>query len=892
MVMKNITGLACVSSAGWIAATLLCGAVAMAQGTPVYLDTTKPVEVRVKDLVGRMTLEEKVSQMQNHAVAIPRLNVPEYDWWSEGLHGIARSGYATVFPQAIGLAATWDTPLINTVATTISTEARAKNSEALRNDNHSIYYGLDIWSPNINIFRDPRWGRGQETYGEDPFLTSRLGVAFVDGLQGNDPKYYKTIATPKHFAVHSGPENTRHTANVDPTPHDLEDTYLPAFRATVTEAKAGSVMCAYNAIDGKPACANPYLLDNTLRKTWGFKGYVTSDCAAITDVAVGHKYSSDMEHASADSVKAGTDTSCGKEYASLVKAVKEGLISESEIDTSVQRLFEARFRLGLFDPSGQVAYAQIPFSETDSAAHRELARAVAEKSMVLLKNDGILPLKNVKTIAVIGANAASLAAIEGNYNAVPSHPVIPLTGMENKFGATNILYSQGAPYVAELPLPVPRTVLHPSAGDPKFGLKGEYFDNTDFSGSPVLTRLDEQVNFDWNAASPAPSLKASAFGVRWTGTITMPKPGKYPFSFQLAHCYPCGDAEMLRVFLDGKPVSEQPVEQKESRRSGMEPFELSFSDTQPHELRIEYSHRARLFGAGLTFNWKPPIDALRDEAVAVAKQADVAVVFVGLSPELEGEEMPIHVEGFDGGDRTTIELPAVQQQMLEAVAATGKPVIVVLMNGSALAAKWAKDHAAAVLEAWYPGEEGGTAIANTLAGDNNPAGRLPVTFYAGTSQLPAFDDYSMANRTYRYFTGEPLWGFGYGLSYSNFEWSNVRLSKTKLAAGESLTVDADVKNTGEAKGDAVSEIYLKAPASTGAPRHALVGFVRTPLNGMQQQHIHVVIDPRSLSSVAADGKRSIEPGAYSVFIGGAQPNGDSGEAAHGFTITGRKELPR
>ena len=324
----------------------------------------------------------------------------------------------------------------------------------------------------------------------------------------------------------------------------------------------------------------------------------------------------------------------------------------------------------------------------------------------------------------------------------------------------------------------------------------------------------------------------------------------------------------------------------------MEPFELSFSDTQPHELRIEYSHRARLFGAGLTFNWKPPIDALRDEAVAVAKQADVAVVFVGLSPELEGEEMPIHVEGFDGGDRTTIELPAVQQQMLEAVAATGKPVIVVLMNGSALAAKWAKDHAAAVLEAWYPGEEGGTAIANTLAGDNNPAGRLPVTFYAGTSQLPAFDDYSMANRTYRYFTGEPLWGFGYGLSYSNFEWSNVRLSKTKLAAGESLTVDADVKNTGEAKGDAVSEIYLKAPASTGAPRHALVGFVRTPLNGMQQQHIHVVIDPRSLSSVAADGKRSIEPGAYSVFIGGAQPNGDSGEAAHGFTITGRKELPR
>jgi beta-glucosidase len=893
MVMKNITGLSCVFRAGLIAATVaLCSASSMAQTTPAYLDTAKPVDVRVKDLVGRMTLEEKISQMQNHATAIPRLNVPEYDWWSEGLHGIARSGYATVFPQAIGLAATWDPSLIHTVATTISTEARAKNSEALRNNNHSIYYGLDIWSPNINIFRDPRWGRGQETYGEDPFLTSRLGVAFVEGLQGDDPKYYKTIATPKHFAVHSGPENTRHTANVDPSPHDLEDTYLPAFRATVTEAKAGSVMCAYNAIDGKPACANPYLLDDTLRRTWGFKGYVTSDCAAITDVAVGHKYSPDMEHASAASVKAGTDTSCGKEYASLVKAVKEGLISESEIDTSVQRLFEARFRLGLFDPPSQVAYARIPFSETDSAAHRELARVVAEKSMVLLKNNGILPLKNVKTIAVIGPNAASLAAIEGNYNAVPSHPIVPLTGMENKFGATSILYSQGSPYVAELPLPVPRTLLHPATGDPKYGLKAEYFDNIDFSGSPALTRVDEQINFDWNAASPAPVLKASGFGVRWTGTITVPKPGKYPFSFQLAHCYPCEDAEVLRVFMDGKAVAEQPIEQREFRPSGREPFELNFADTQPHALRIEYSHHARLFGAGLTFNWKPPIDALRDEAVAAAKKADVAVVFVGLSPELEGEEMPIHVAGFDGGDRTSIELPAVQQQLLEAVAATGKPVIVVLMNGSALAVKWAKENAAAVLEAWYPGEEGGRAIADTLAGVNNPAGRLPVTFYTGTAQLPAFDDYSMAKRTYRYFTGEPLWGFGYGLSYSSFEWSNVRLSTTKLAAGESLTVDADVRNTGKAKGDAVSEVYLKAPASIGAPHQALVGFVRTPLNGGQRQHIHVVIDPRSLSVVSEDGKRSVEPGQYSVSIGGQQPNWSSSDATHGFIITGRKELPR
>jgi beta-glucosidase len=875
------------------ASIFFCSAAALAQSAPLYLDPSQPVSARVNDLVGRMTLEEKVSQMQNHAAAIPRLEVPEYDWWSEGLHGIARSGYATVFPQAIGLAATWNVPLMHTVATTISTEARAKNSEALRNNIHSIYFGLDIWSPNINIFRDPRWGRGQETYGEDPYLTSRLGVAFVDGLQGDDPHYYKTIATPKHFAVHSGPESTRHMANVEPSPYDLEDTYLPAFRATVTQGKAGSVMCAYNAIDGQPACANTYLLSDTLRKAWGFKGYVTSDCAAITDIAVGHKFAPDLEHASVVAVRAGTDTSCGKEYASLTKAVQDGLISESEIDTSVKRLFTARFELGLFDPPANVAYARIPFSEDDSETHRLLALKVADESMVLLKNDGILPLKkSVKTIAVIGPNAAALAAIEGNYNAVPSHPVLPLGGMEAKFGDAKILYAQGSPYVAELPLPVPRTLFHPVSGDAQFGLKAEYFDNIDFTGSPVFSRVDQQVDFDWNAAAPAPSLKASAFGVRWTGTITAPKPGDYEFSFSLAHCYPCGDAEKVNVYLDGKQITDHGVEAHEFRSNGLKPFTLSFADMQPHQLRIEYSHHARLFGAGLSFNWKPPVDAERDEAVRIAKQADVAVVFVGLSPELEGEEMPVHVTGFDGGDRTAIELPAVQRELLEAVAATGKPVIVVLMNGSALAVDWAREHAAAVLEAWYPGEEGGTAVADTLAGDNDPAGRLPVTFYASTSQLPPFDDYSMANRTYRYFKGTPLWGFGYGLSYTNFAWSNVALSSEKLEAGQPLTVDADVKNTGSVNGEAVSEIYLKQPASATAPLHALVGFVRTPLHAGEQQHIHVVIDPRSLSTVAADGKRSIEAGSYSIFVGGAQPNASDADKAKKFAIVGEKDLPR
>ena len=872
---------------------ILWARVGIAQTTAIYMDPSQPIAKRVDDLVHRMTLEEKVSQMQNQAVAIPRLNVPAYNWWTEGLHGVAWSGYATMFPQAIGLAATWDVPLMHTVAATISTEARAKNAEALRNDNHGLYYGLSIWSPNINIFRDPRWGRGQETYGEDPFLTSRMGVAFVEGLQGDDPHYYKTIATPKHYVVHSGPESTRHIANVDVSPHDLEDTYLPAFRATVTEGKAGSVMCAYNAIDGQPACANTYLLSGVLRNSWGFKGYVTSDCGAITDVIVGHKFAPDLEHASALSVKAGTDTSCEPEYASLTKAVHDGLVSETEIDKSVKRLFTARFELGQFDPAAKVAYARIPFAEDDSVAHRKLARIAAEKAMVLLKNDGILPLKkDVKTIAVIGPNAASLAAIEGNYNAIPSHPILPLDGMEARFrGRIKILYAQGSPYVRELMVPVPRTLLRPAAGSAEFGLKAEYFDNVELTGKPLVTRVDQQVAFDWDAASPVPVVQASAFGVRWTGTITPPVPGKYQFSFWLAHCYSCGDEKMLRVFLDRKQVMGYPVVAKE-HSPGTQPFMLDLSDGKPHALKIEYSHNARLSGAGLSFNWMPPVDVERAEAVKVANKADVVVAFVGLSPLLEGEEMPVHVEGFNGGDRTRIELPTVQKEMLEAVAATGKPIIVVLMSGSALAVNWANDHAAAILEAWYPGEEGGAAIADTLAGDNNPAGRLPVTFYASTEQLPPFDDYSMAKRTYRYFTGPPLWEFGYGLSYSKFRWSNVKLSTERLRAGEPLALDVNVENMSTTKGDAVSEVYLQTPPSATAPIRTLVGFARTPLDGHQRRLVHLVIDPRSLGTVSATGARSINAGEYSIFVGGQQPGKAAGGVTQRFTIVGTKALPQ
>jgi beta-glucosidase len=870
--------------------------IGVCQATAPYMDASLPIEKRAEDLVSRMTLDEKVGQMMNGAEAIPRLGIPKYDWWSEGLHGIARSGYATVFPQAIGMAATWDTDLVGQIATTVSTEARAKYNQAMRDNVHSIYFGLTIWSPNINIFRDPRWGRGQETYGEDPFLTSRLGVAFVKGLQGDDPTYLKTVATPKHFAVHSGPESERHRFNVDPSAHDLEDTYLPAFRATVTEGHADSVMCAYNAVDDEPACANKMLLEQTLRKDWGFNGYVTSDCGAIDDFfhKDGHKYSPDAEHAAAAGVLAGTDTNCGDTYTALVKAVKDGLIPESAIDTAVKRLFIARFRLGMFDPESKVPYAKIPYSEDDSAAHRALALKASRESMVLLKNENdFLPLKpGVKTIAVVGPNATALAALEGNYNAVPSHPVTPLAGIREEFRAAKVVYAEGSPYVEALPVQVPRTALHPSAGSSEQGLKAEYFASSEMTGKPVVTRIDPEIDFDWNSASPVPGLSAKDFGVRWSGTITAPAAGNYPFLITLSHCYPCEDRESYKVYLDGKEVASYASNETSRFRSSTTPeFHLHFADTQPHAFRVEYGHHAELFGAGLTLNWTPPVEPLRSEAVAQAQNADVVLAFVGLSPELEGEEMPVHVEGFSGGDRTDIQLPKAQQQLLEALAATGKPLVVVLMNGSALAMNWAQQHAQAVLEAWYPGEAGGEAIAETLDGKNNPGGRLPVTFYSSIDQLPKFEDYAMKERTYRYFRGTPLYGFGYGLSYTQFAYSKLQLSSKTVKAGEPLTVDVEVRNTGKRAGDEVVELYLTPPASDVSPARELKAFQRVHLELGASRQVRFELGSRQLSEVDAAGKRNVQPGTYGIYVGGAQPEAGAGQGTE-FAIEGSAPLPR
>ncbi len=873
-----------------------------------FRNPAHPIDRRVDDLVGRLTLEEKVSQLIDRAAPIPRLDIPAYNWWNEGLHGIARSGFATMFPQAIGNAATWDAPLVHSIGEVVSTEARAKYNDAIAHGNHDRYFGLTIWSPNINIFRDPRWGRGQETYGEDPFLTARLGTAFVEGIQGDDPKYFRAIATPKHYAVHSGPESTRHKANVDPTPHDLWDTYLPAFRATITEGHADSIMCAYNRVDKVPACASKMLLGDILRGDWHFPGFVTSDCGAIGDFSepYGHHYSADFATGSAAGIIAGTDTDCGTEYLKLTDAVHKGLLTEAQLNVSVKRLFTARMKLGMFDPPQQVPFSTISYSVVDSPEHSELALRAARESMVLLKNDNhFLPLDPAKhqTIAVIGPLAGSRIALEGNYNAIPLHPVLPIDGIEQEFGHDHVLYAEGSPYITGGELPVPRTMLRASGGSTVDGLEGQYFSHPSFDGAPEMVRIDKEIDFDWAFSNPAQPTDTTtqAFAVRWTGAIRAPVAETLNFQFRLPFCFPCGDKVKFAIYLDGKQLVPDapptPTTNKlppSGRNYGaIQRFAIPFADTRPHGLRIDYLQTGRIPGAGVAFEWTPSEEFLQNQAIEAVRKADVVVAFVGLTPRLEGEEMRVDAKGFSGGDRTDIELPDVQQRMLEAVAKTGKPIVVVLLNGSALAVNWAQQNASALLEAWYPGQSGGEAIAETLSGKNNPSGRLPVTFYTGVDQLPAFDDYSMANRTYRYFKGRPLYAFGDGLSYTTVTYSGLRVSSNALKAGDTLTVQAEVHNTGSLPGDEVSELYLIPPQSRLAPGLALVGFMRFHLNPGETRHLTFTLDPRTLSQVDEKGARAVTAGNYKLSLGGSQPDGDAASTSQSvpFTITGTQELP-
>jgi len=858
-----------------------------------YVNPSLPLDQRVDDLIGRMTLEEKVSQMRDVAAAIPRLGIPHYDWWNEGLHGVAFAGYATNFPQVIGMAATWDTDLVHKMGETVSTEARAKFNQAMREDHHERFFGLTFWAPNINIFRDPRWGRGQETYGEDPFLTGRMGVAFVTGMQGDDPKYIRVVSTPKHYAVHSGPEPLRHGFNVDVSPHDLEDTYLPAFRAAVAEAHAQSVMCAYNSIDGVPACASTMVLRDHLRDAWKFSGYIVSDCAAIADIYNGHHYTPDMAHAAAAAVKAGTDLECGfhegQAFPSLVDAVQQGLIKESDLDNALRRLFRARFKLGMFDPPSSFAYGQIPMTEVNSLEHRQLSLRAARESIVLLKNqDQTLPLKaGVTRIAVVGPTAELIQSLQGNYNGPPPSPVFPLEGIEKRFSSAKITYAQGATLVEGFAMPIEHTALHPASGSGN-GLTGEYFSSPDLSGAPVLTRTDRNINFNWDKVVPVDGLQRNNYSVRWTGTFTPAAPGEYKLGVRVNYCYSCENTEVFRLYLDDKLLVKSGG--KTPERGEVIQSSVTFSDTQPHSIRLEYRHGTGT--AGIDLAWQAPADVLRNEAVAAAKQSDITIAFVGLSPSLEGEEMPVKLAGFSGGDRTSIDLPAAQDDLLKALAATGKPLVVVLQNGSALAVNWAEQHANAILEAWYPGEEGGTAIAETLAGDNNPSGRLPLTFYSSLGQVPPFEDYSMRGRTYRYLADKPLYGFGFGLSYTTFAYSNLQIPTASVKAGDPVTVEADVKNTGPVAGDEVVELYLTQPKAFETPLRVLAGFKRIHLAVAESAHVSLTIDPRSLGQVDANGNRVILPGEYTVSLGGAQPQDAASAQTGKFNISGKAELTK
>jgi len=882
----------------WVAGALLvmvASGIAGAQDTnkPAYQDTSLPAEQRAADLVHRMTLEEKASQLVNQARAIPRLGVPAYDWWSEALHGVANTTGVTSYPEPIALGATFDTAAIHQMAIATSIEARVIHDQSSdANGDSPIFRGLDFWAPNLNIFRDPRWGRGQETYGEDPFLTARMGVAYVTGMQGDDPHYYRVIATPKHFDVHSGPEPTRHFADVDVSRHDEMDTYLPAFRAAVTEGKAGSVMCAYNGINGQPACANEFTLQDQLRGKWAFQGYVVSDCGAVRDIFEGHHYEPTQAQASAISLVRGMDNECvdfrakvldDHDYKPYVDAVKAGYLKEGDIDTAVIRLFTARMKLGMFDPPGTTPYSKTDPSELDSPAHRALALKLANEAMVLLKNDGTLPLPTKgKKILVVGPLAQQTRPLLGNYNGIPSHMDSILDALKNQFAGDTITFMPGTGFLSRDAKPVPNKFL---TVDGKSGVKATYLNENIVSFAsaqtyltqPIATRMEPGIDI---AAQPIPEVAehADPMTVKWETTLTPTETGDYNLGVETDGFF--------RVFLNDKPVVMANYPHGVETLTG----KVHLVAGTPYALRVEFQRT----GKGplhLKLVWGRIDESVDPAVAAAAKNADVVVAVVGITSQLEGEEMNVIEPGFQGGDRTSLDLPQPEEDLLKLASGAGKPLVVVLTNGSALAVNWANEHANAILDAWYPGEEGGNAVAQTLSGANNPAGRLPVTFYKGVDQLPNFEDYTMSRRTYRYFTGRPLYPFGYGLSYTKFAYSRLTVPTAPVDAGKPAMVEATVTNSGSVAGDEVAELYLKFPDVPGAPRIALRGFQRVHLDPGASTQVQFELNPRDLSMVTNLGEPIVAEGQYTVSVGGGQPDTGAPVVSGTFNIKGTATLP-
>ncbi|MBX3118507.1 MAG: glycoside hydrolase family 3 C-terminal domain-containing protein [Fimbriimonadaceae bacterium] len=833
------------------------------QTIPPYKNFRIDPEIRAKDLVSRMTLQEKVSQMTHGAAGIPRLDVAPYNWWNECLHGVARAGVATVFPQSIGLGATWNEDLMFKIADATSTEARAKHHDAARKGDFGIYKGLTFWSPNINIFRDPRWGRGQETYGEDPFLTARLGVQFVKGLQGNDPTYFKVIATPKHYAVHSGPDPMRHEFDAKATMQDMWATYLPHFEATMVEAGAWSIMGAYNRINGYPANAHPYLLEQVLRKDWNFNGYVVSDCWAINDFWGGHKFSHDKVAAVAMAVKMGCDLECGEAYPALVEAVKKGLITEAEIDRSVRRLMEARIRLGMFDPPERVQYTQIPMTVVNNTAHQKLALDAARESLVLLKNARqTLPFdsKKVRKLALIGPNADNIDALVGNYHGTPRDPITPLRGLREYCKSKGIAfaYEQACGLTSAPSNPIPADSLL-DATAARGGLTAEYFSNDKLEGEPTH-KTEEAVNFNWARNAPKPGVPADNFSVRWTGYLYPEETGEYEIGFT--------HDDGVRVWVDGKLIIDNWRDDAARRSSA----KVKLADGSPVPIKIEYYDHG--LEAVAILDWVTPDSNPFDKSIAAAKNADVVVLALGISPRIEEEEL----------DRLDIGLPAIQQRLMKEIVKLGKPTVLVLLNGGPITDLWAHQNVPAILEAWYPGESGGRAIAEAIFGEYNPGGRLPVTVYRSLSQLPSYESYAMQGRTYRYFAQDPLYKFGHGLSYTSFRYDRLRVTNAKDGG---LEVRVRVTNTGKRAGDEVVQVYLaheKAPFPK--PIRELKAFDRIRLDAGKSQEVVLKVRKRDVGLIDLSGKNVRIPGMLQVWVGGRQPEKADKIAANSGVVVG------
>jgi len=858
---------------------LACPFLGISQNKFQFQNTNLSTQERVESLLSEMTIQEKMGQMLYTSPAIERLGIPEYNWWNECLHGVARAGYATVFPQSITIAASWDKDLLHEVASVISDEARAKHHEFVRRGLRNIYQGLTFWSPNINIFRDPRWGRGHETYGEDPYLTGQMGMQFVKGLQGDDPNYLKVVATAKHFAVHSGPEPSRHVFDAKVSERDLRETYLPAFRTLVVDGGVYSVMGAYNRFRGEACCASPFL-SGILRNEWGFKGYIVSDCWAIADIWQYHKIAKDEAEAAAMAVKTGTDLECGNTYKALPEAFKRGLITEKDLDVCVGRLLTARMKLGMFDPDEKVAYAQIPFSVNDSPAHDQLARVAAQKSIVLLKNaNHTLPLKkNLAKVAVIGPNADEIESLWGNYNGIPSHPVTVLQGIKNKIAPqVEVLYAQGSELADGISKLTPIPSIYLETEDGKQGAFGEYFANNKLEGQPLFTRIDDNVDFYWEAGSPDPRMPVDNFSIRWTTYLKVPQTGDYEIGIW--------SMPNFKIYCDGKEI----LGGNNEHHAFHSQKKLTLETGKRYKLVFDYKNYTGDGTASLL--WATPQPNMLAEAVETAKKADAVVLVLGLNQRLEGEEMPIQVDGFKGGDRTHLNLPKTQEKLMEAIKATGKPVVLVLLNGSALSVNYAAENMDAILSAGYPGQGGGNAVADVLFGDYNPAGRLPVTYYKSVDQLPAFENYDMEGRTYRYFRQSPLYPFGFGLSYTNFTYTDLTLPK-EVKMGENITVSVKVTNSGERDGDEVVQLYLTdEKASTPRPIRSLEGFKRISLKKGESQIVSFTLEPRQLSMINDKDKQVVEPGFFTIAIGGEQPGfTGAAKAETTGTLSGRMKL--